>query len=82
MRLRLTVVMYYNDRYRVLTRGFREPMVVDAGDTGVLLILFLITLLGLRCFSLRPRRGKLLRRKGGLTREYNNAYSILATDVS
>ena len=49
------VSKYYNDRYRVLTRGFPEPMVVDAGDTGVLLILFLIALLDYVA-SLRPRR--------------------------
>ena len=33
---------------RVLTRGFRQSMVVDAGDTGVLLHLFFVNVASLK----------------------------------
>ena len=57
-------------------------MVVDAGDTGVLLHLFLVNV-----SSLKHEEEKLLKRWAffltaqycHLTREYKNAYSILAT---
>ena len=69
-------------------------MVVDAGDTGVPLHLFLVNVA-----SLRHKEEKLLKTKGlespstvilsentrthcHLIREYKNAYSILPTDVS
>ena len=57
-------------------------MVVDAGDTGVLLYLFLVNVA-----SLKHEEEKLLKRWAFFpkaqychpTREYKNAYSILAT---